>query len=343
MGKTFTPLFDCVVERYGVVIASVFGKVARFGQMQARRCTAAQSRIAEELGLSRQTVNAHISRLVDDKFLIDLTPDRINGPHEYRIGPSFKNNGVKIFDTPVKGGVKGSVKGSVKKPDTKKAKKAKKVKETIKAVAEDQPNPESGLVATATAETVECLELLKNAGVGKKKAEELTRLPHVTPTYLRAHIEHFQAEQTRLEKLGQPLKGIGLLITRIAEGDPEPKRAGVAQFTYEFSDYDSAESEAVETGEESSAPASEEPSAKNEWAGVLTKLNGTLGKDAAEALRACHQVSATAELLVIGVPSQQTRDWLDNRLRSRLEHEAGKIIELVVGAPIPLVHTNGKI
>ena len=80
----FTPLIDGVVADVGLVSAAVFGKAWRYCQMSNGVCKASQSRIAEELDLSRDTINAHFAKLVDAGYLEDMTPDLLGLPHQYR-------------------------------------------------------------------------------------------------------------------------------------------------------------------------------------------------------------------------------------------------------------------
>lgn len=79
----FTPIIDTVVLDVGLMAAAVFGKVWRYCQMQDGVCKASQERIAEELGISRKTVNTHVNTLVDAGYLIDTTPEALGIPHIY--------------------------------------------------------------------------------------------------------------------------------------------------------------------------------------------------------------------------------------------------------------------
>lgn len=79
----FTILSDELVARYGIITAAVFGKTWRYCQMKNGVCEASQERIAQELGITRKTVNIHTERLVKDGYLIDLTPDVKGAPHKY--------------------------------------------------------------------------------------------------------------------------------------------------------------------------------------------------------------------------------------------------------------------
>lgn len=79
----FTPVIDAMIPEVGLLTAVVFGKVWRYCQMSDGVCKASQERISNELGLSRATVNTHLTRLCDTSYLKDLTPDALGVPHEY--------------------------------------------------------------------------------------------------------------------------------------------------------------------------------------------------------------------------------------------------------------------
>lgn len=80
----FTPVIDGMIPEVGAMTALVFGKAWRYCQMSDGVCKASQDRIADELGLSRATINAHISKLVEAGYLEDTTPDLVGLPHQYR-------------------------------------------------------------------------------------------------------------------------------------------------------------------------------------------------------------------------------------------------------------------
>jgi len=104
----FTPVIDTMISEVGLMTATVFGKVWRYCQMSDGVCTAAQDRLADELGVSRATINQHIERLVSSEYLQDLTPALLGKPHTYRdtgkagLSISFTAQPVKNLDTPVK-------------------------------------------------------------------------------------------------------------------------------------------------------------------------------------------------------------------------------------------------
>jgi hypothetical protein len=79
----FTPVIDGVIADVGLVSAAVFGKAWRYCQMSDGVCKASQDRLADELGLSRATVNAHLAKLTQAGYLKDLTPDLLGVPHQY--------------------------------------------------------------------------------------------------------------------------------------------------------------------------------------------------------------------------------------------------------------------
>lgn len=80
----WTPVIDSVVQDVGATTALVFGKAWRYCQMSDGVCKASQERIADELGMSRATINTHLSKLVEMGYLEDLTPDLQGLPHQYR-------------------------------------------------------------------------------------------------------------------------------------------------------------------------------------------------------------------------------------------------------------------
>jgi hypothetical protein len=80
----FTPLFDVIAEKYGMVRAAVFGKVWRYCQMHNRVCRAKLETLADGLGVDRATVKRHLDGLCEDGYLEDKTPDLRNRPHVYR-------------------------------------------------------------------------------------------------------------------------------------------------------------------------------------------------------------------------------------------------------------------
>ena len=80
----FTPVIDAMVADVGLISAAVFGKAWRYCQMSDGVCKAAQDRIADELGLSRATINTHLSKLVEAEYLEDITPELLGLPHQYR-------------------------------------------------------------------------------------------------------------------------------------------------------------------------------------------------------------------------------------------------------------------
>ena len=91
----FTPLFECVVEKYGIIGAGVFGEVWRYCQMDRHQCDAAAETIGKTLHVSLRTVQRWLKVLAgndaewnaaypDHKpYIRDLTPGRRNKPHVY--------------------------------------------------------------------------------------------------------------------------------------------------------------------------------------------------------------------------------------------------------------------
>lgn len=134
----WTPVIDAVVLEVGVISAIVFGKVWRYCQMSDGVCKASQDRLADELGLSRATINAHLAKLTEAGYLKDLTPDLVGLPHEYA------DTGKANLSISLTGGVKNIDRGGVKNFDTKKESIKKQKKE--KAATPKEPTPPEILV-----------------------------------------------------------------------------------------------------------------------------------------------------------------------------------------------------
>ena len=79
----FTPAPDVLIKQYGYVTALIWGKVWRYCQMSDGVCRAAIDKLAEELGMSDNTIMRHLSPLCDNGYLYDSTPERRNKPHIY--------------------------------------------------------------------------------------------------------------------------------------------------------------------------------------------------------------------------------------------------------------------
>ena len=69
----YTPVMDTLIDEFGLVTAAVFGRVWRYCQMERGYCHAEQARIADELRLSRATVNRALDVLVKAEYLQDRT------------------------------------------------------------------------------------------------------------------------------------------------------------------------------------------------------------------------------------------------------------------------------
>lgn len=110
----FTPIIDAVVADVGLISAAIFGKAWRYCQMSDGVCKAAQDRIADELGLSRATINTHLAKLTEAGYLEDLTPDLSGLPHQYR-DTGKANLSISLTTT-----CQNSLQPPVKKIDTKK-------------------------------------------------------------------------------------------------------------------------------------------------------------------------------------------------------------------------------
>ena len=80
----FVPVFDVLLKKYqDPLTALVFGRRWQYCRMSDGVCRASLDTLADDLGISKATVMRHTEKLVEDGFLIDLTPDIRNVPHVY--------------------------------------------------------------------------------------------------------------------------------------------------------------------------------------------------------------------------------------------------------------------
>lgn len=80
----FVPVFDMLLKKYqDPLTALVFGRRWQYCRMSDGVCRASLETIADDLSISKATVMRHTEKLVEDGFLIDLTPEIRNAPHIY--------------------------------------------------------------------------------------------------------------------------------------------------------------------------------------------------------------------------------------------------------------------
>jgi len=72
-----------LLREMGPIGASVFARMAGYCDMDQHLCYAAQETMAEDLCLSRATVNKWIKRLVRAGYVADLGPEKPGGPNRY--------------------------------------------------------------------------------------------------------------------------------------------------------------------------------------------------------------------------------------------------------------------
>lgn len=85
MAETFTPLFDEITQKHGIITSAVYGYIWRKCQGERGVCDASLQTIADSLGISRRTIVTHVKLLVDDGLITDLTPKADRKPHKYSV------------------------------------------------------------------------------------------------------------------------------------------------------------------------------------------------------------------------------------------------------------------
>ena len=80
----FTLCFDWVIRATGSAdTALLYGLVWRYAQMREKRCRASCSRMASDLGWSRQRVMRHLRRLHTNGLIACLNPEDLGTPRHY--------------------------------------------------------------------------------------------------------------------------------------------------------------------------------------------------------------------------------------------------------------------
>ena len=79
----WTPCIDSITQTIGAIASIVFGRMWRYCQLSNRVCSASIDKVADELGLSYNTVHTHVIKLVEAGYLEDLDPGVRNRPHRY--------------------------------------------------------------------------------------------------------------------------------------------------------------------------------------------------------------------------------------------------------------------
>lgn len=75
--SNYTMIPDILIDEFGLITASVYGIVWRYGRMDSGTCTVSQSKIASRCGISRSCAIVHLNLLVKEEYLTQKTIDGI--------------------------------------------------------------------------------------------------------------------------------------------------------------------------------------------------------------------------------------------------------------------------
>lgn len=147
--KGFTPILDKLVSQYGIVTAAVYGAVWRYAQQEDGECWASGQTIADRLNLNRRTIIRHLKILVDDGYLVDLTPNLEGKSHHYTYTAKASISGI------IEGGVTESHRGcdresqvGVTESHTKKQDKKQDKKQSPNGEIASNAKPQNGTTLT---------------------------------------------------------------------------------------------------------------------------------------------------------------------------------------------------
>lgn len=90
---------DIITNDLGLVTSCIFGKIWRYEKMRDGVCKASISTLAEEVGVSYNTILTHIQKLIDAEYIVDLTPNLKNRPHIYKTTGKLRIE-INILSTP---------------------------------------------------------------------------------------------------------------------------------------------------------------------------------------------------------------------------------------------------
>lgn len=75
--SNYTMVPDILIEKFGLITASVYGIVWRYGNMDSGICTASQTKIGKRCGVSRSCAVIHLNLLVKNGYITQKTIDGI--------------------------------------------------------------------------------------------------------------------------------------------------------------------------------------------------------------------------------------------------------------------------
>lgn len=81
--KNFTPVYDSMVAKYGIIGAMIYGRVERLSH-KFGHCFASKESIGDMLDLSPQTIRKYVKWQILDGYIQDLDPGVRNKPHRLR-------------------------------------------------------------------------------------------------------------------------------------------------------------------------------------------------------------------------------------------------------------------
>lgn len=78
-GLQFTPIFDLLILKFNSIYpALVFGKIYRYERLRSGYCYASYLQLSKELAISKKTIQRSIGMLLNEKFIIDVSPEKFN-------------------------------------------------------------------------------------------------------------------------------------------------------------------------------------------------------------------------------------------------------------------------
>jgi len=104
----WTPAPDIIVKEFGLLTATLFGRIWRYCQGDSKICSVSQGNIANELGVTRSVINREIKKLIDAGYIVGAKSKNIGGFDipSFFFSMKITKKGEMLFSTENKSGKK---------------------------------------------------------------------------------------------------------------------------------------------------------------------------------------------------------------------------------------------
>ncbi|MEA2008846.1 MAG: DnaA N-terminal domain-containing protein [Chloroflexota bacterium] len=90
-GISYHQIPELLIAEYDLLTAAIWGVICSFINMEEHVCRASKLKIATRAGCAKRTADRRIETLINDGWIVDLTPERKNDPHVLVLGEKSYN------------------------------------------------------------------------------------------------------------------------------------------------------------------------------------------------------------------------------------------------------------